>query len=165
MKINKKGIELIKKYESCKLEAYLCPAGIVTIGYGTTGKDIKLGMSITQKRAEKLLYNDIEKFETIVNKYELKLNENQFSAVVSLIYNIGQGNFNESTLVKLLIKNPNTKETIRLLEMSGNVIKFIGDVSELNVIEYNFLRWCNANGKGLKGLYNRRKSEYELYKS
>ena len=162
-KINQKGIDIIKKCEGCKLESYLCPARVWTVGYGSTGKAIIEGLNITQERADELLHNDINYFETILNKYKLKINENQFSALISLIFNIGAGNFNTSTLLKFLKINPNTKDTIKLSEITGNVIKYIKNVSELNLIEYNFLRWCNAKNKGLKGLFNRRKDEYELY--
>ena len=66
MKTSENGIELIKKFEGCKLTAYRDPVGVLTIGYGHTG-DVKEGQKITQKKAEDLLKKDLEKFETGVN--------------------------------------------------------------------------------------------------
>ena len=60
MNTSKYGINLIKKWESCRLTAYVCPAGVLTIGYGHTGKDVKKGMTITKKKAEELLLKDIK---------------------------------------------------------------------------------------------------------
>ena len=59
MNISQNGIELIKKFEGCRLEAYKCPAGILTIGYGHTGSEVHLGQKITQEQAEKYLKQDI----------------------------------------------------------------------------------------------------------
>ena len=71
------GIKLIKKWESCKLESYKCPAGLWTIGFGNTfyedGSKVKQGDKITQQRAEDLFKNLLPKFENIVNK-KIKIN-------------------------------------------------------------------------------------------
>ena len=89
MKISKNGIELIKKYEGCKLNAYLCPANVWTIGYGHT-KNVKEGDKITQEMAEQLLVNDLQQFENAVNAYCLRaLTQNQFDALVSFVFNLG----------------------------------------------------------------------------
>ena len=91
MKISKDGLDLIKKYEGCKLTAYVCPSGILTIGYGHTGSDVKQGMSITQEKAESLLVKDLERFEKHINKYDNKYHftQSQYNALVSFAYNIG----------------------------------------------------------------------------
>ena len=91
MKISKDGLDLIKKYEGCKLTAYVCPSGILTIGYGHTGSDVKQGMKITQEKAKSLLVKDLERFEKHVKKYDNKYHftQSQYDALVSFAYNIG----------------------------------------------------------------------------
>ena len=93
MKISDNGIELIKKFEGCQLTAYRCPAGVLTIGYGHT-KNVKEGQKITKKKAEQLLREDLERFETHVNSYrkKYKFNQNEFDALVSFAFNIGSIN-------------------------------------------------------------------------
>lgn len=90
MKTNTAGINLIKKYEGCVLTAYRCPAGVLTIGYGHTGTDVKEDMIITKAQAEKLLKADLIAFEKKVSAYDpiYHFNANQFSALVSFAYNM-----------------------------------------------------------------------------
>ena len=141
MKINQKGLDLIKSFEGCRLEAYLCPAGVPTIGYGTTkinGKAVKMGTKITQKQAEEYLKKDVEKFEKAVMKYNdvYHFTENQFSALVSFAYNIGS------------IDQLTAKGTRTIKEISAKIPA------------YN-----KANGVELKGLTRRRQAEKELFDS
>ena len=68
-KINKSGLNLIKKYEGCKLTSYICPAGVLTIGYGHTGKDVKPNKTITKKKAINLMKKEIARFERYINSY------------------------------------------------------------------------------------------------
>lgn len=138
MKINKKGLDLIKKYEGCRLKSYYCPAGVLTIGYGHTGKDVKKNQTITLSEAEALLKKDLAKFEKIVDKYNeiYHFNENEFSALVSFAYNIGN-------LDGLTSKGKRTRQEI----MEA------------------FPKYCNANGKRLLGLVNRRNEELRLFKT
>lgn len=133
MNTSDKGIDLIKKFEGCRLEAYKCPAGIWTIGYGHTG-GVTPGMRITQAEAEVYLRNDLHKFEQAVTKTGLKLNQNQFDALVSFTYNCGSG------CLQTLIKNRNLTQ--------------IADALTL----YN-----RANNKILDGLTKRRKMEREMF--
>ncbi|MEG0237934.1 MAG: lysozyme [Cetobacterium sp.] len=141
MKISQKGIELIKKFEGCKLESYKCPAGIWTIGYGTT-KGITSGMKITKEKAEELLKLDVEKFEKSVLKLvKVDLNQSQFDALVSFTYNLGEGNLSSSTLLKKL-----------------NNRDYYGASEE-------FQRWNKAGVKVLNGLIKRRESERNLFNS
>lgn len=134
-KINNKGLQLIKNFEGLRLKAYKCPAGILTIGYGHTGSDVKTGMVITPEKAEELLKKDLAKFEKAVEtNVKIKLNENQFSALVSFTYNCGVGN------LRTLVKNRNAKQ--------------IGDA----ILKYN-----KAGGKILSGLVKRRQAENKLY--
>lgn len=139
MKINKAGLDLIKKYEGCRLTAYKCPAGVLTIGYGHTD-GVKVGDTITQVQADLYLQSDVGNYENLVNEYNrnynYKFNRNQFSALVSFAFNCGAGN-----LAMLLQNGKRDKKTI----------------SE------KMLLYCNANGKPLKGLQDRRKAEQDLY--
>lgn len=149
MEINQSGIDLIVKYESFSAEPYLDPVGIPTIGYGSTyyedGTRVKMSdPSISKKRAEILFTYVLS--ETIINikRYlKVKLNSNQFSAIVSLVYNIGIGNFSTSTLLRLLNK--------------GN---FSGAADQ-------FLVWNKARVNGklkvLNGLTKRRAEERALF--
>ena len=139
MKTSDKGIGLIKRFEGLRLKAYLCPAGKPTIGYGHT-KDVKLGDVITEEEAEQLLREDLIVVENEINRHNLNLNQNQFDALVSFVYNVGIGNFRTSTLLKKIKANPNDK-----------------------TIANEFKRWVYSNGKRLPGLVKRREEEAELY--
>lgn len=85
MIITKTGIELIKKYEGCRLTAYYCPSGVLTIGWGHT-KNVYEGMTISQERADQLFMEDIERYYPIGN-----FNQNEFNALTSFGYNCGVG--------------------------------------------------------------------------
>lgn len=102
MKTSSHGLSLIKQFEGFRSQAYICPAGVLTIGYGSTGAHVKRGQVITEAEATSLLIKDAARFERAVNALGLKLTQNQFDALVSLAFNIGTGNFNKSTLVKRL---------------------------------------------------------------
>lgn len=95
--------DLIKKYEGCRLTAYKCPAGIWTIGWGSTvyedGKPVRQGDKITQKRADELL----DWYVKNKIKVPADLNKSQIEALQSLIYNIGQGAFDKSSLKKAIV--------------------------------------------------------------
>lgn len=138
--ITKRAIILIKKHEGCKLKAYKCPAGVWTIGYGHTGSGVLPGQVITTDNAEKLLIEDLSKFVDFINKLELSITENQFTALLSLVYNIGMGAFKASTLLKCIKANPTSSN-----------------------IKYEWLRWTKANGRSLPGLTTRRTEEVTLY--
>lgn len=139
MKTSDRGIELIKKHEALRLEAYKCPAGIWTIGYGHTRSVVK-DLVITEDLALQLLKQDLANAEYAVNRERLNLNQNQFDALVSFVFNLGSGNFQKSTLLRKIKNNPN-------------------DVS----IKEEFARWVYANGVVLPGLVKRRKEESNLY--
>lgn len=141
METNQKGIELIKRFEGCKLQSYKCPAGVWTIGYGHTHM-VKPGQSITEKQAETLLRNDLAVFERGVTSATAGcfLTSNQFSALVSFAFNVGVANLRNSTLLKKVRSNPDDK-----------------------AIAYEFRKWVYANGKPLDGLAKRREAESDLY--
>ena len=94
MKISQNGINLVKRFEGCRLMAYKCPAGVWTIGYGHTGSDVWQGLTITQAKAEQLLRQDMMKFETHVMKFNNRYhwNQNEFDALVSFAFNVGSIN-------------------------------------------------------------------------
>ena len=145
MKVNNKGIALIKSFEGCLLNAYLDSVRVPTIGYGATyyqnGTKVKIGDRITQEQANDLLEFHIQDFaKGVARLVTSEINENQFSALVSFAFNLGVGNLKKSTLLRKVNINPN-------------------DVS----IEQEFLKWNKAGGKVLSGLTRRRKAESNLY--
>lgn len=139
MNISKEGINLIKKFEGCELKAYKCAAGVWTIGYGST-HGIEKGMEISQERADMLLLEDVEKFEKIVNDaVNVSLVQCQFDALVSWTFNLGGGNLNSSTMLKVL-----------------NDRKYDEVPSQIK-------RWNKAGGKVNEGLIRRREAEALLF--
>ncbi|MBX9297603.1 lysozyme [Chromobacterium vaccinii] len=142
MKTNTAGINLIKQFEGVRLQAYQDAVGVWTIGYGHTGPEVKAGIRISQQQAEQLLATDLEKFETGVGKaVTVPLNANQFSALVSFSYNLGLGNLQSSTLLRLLNKGDYT-----------------GAAGQ-------FPLWNKAGGNVLPGLSRRRLAEQTLFQT
>ncbi|WP_084139914.1 lysozyme [Flavobacterium filum] len=152
MKTTQNGIQLLKNHEGLRLRAYddLQPnltitsasqiKGILTIGYGHTGTDVYVGQTITEAKAEEFLKADLIRFENNLNaKVLVPITSNIFDALISFSYNVGNGNFNKSTLLKLLNQNNYT------------------DAAE------EFLKWTKAGGKVLTGLVHRRNDERELF--
>jgi len=146
MKVSSNGFDIIKQFEGLRLKPYLCPAGKPTIGYGSTfyedGTKVTLNDNpITKERADELLEFIVnKKFVPYIDKLvKVPLSQNQFDALVSFIYNIGNENFRTSTLLAFLNKK-NYKESARQL-----------------------LRWDKSNKKVLSGLKERRKVEKELF--
>ena len=136
-KINKSGLNLIKKYEGCRLTSYICPAGVLTIGYGHTGNDVKKGMVITKKQANELLKKDLVRFKKEVMKYDsiYHWNENEYQALLSFAYNIG-------SIHQLTANGTRTKEQI------SKAIPL----------------YCRgSNGDKLPGLVKRRMEEQKLF--
>ncbi len=132
----------IKAWEGCRLAAYRCPSGVPTIGYGHTGADVYLGLTISQERAEKLFDADIARFARHVEKLlsGISLTGNQFDALVSLAYNIGAGAFELSTLLSKVRRDPND-----------------------HTIRAEFAKWVHGGGKVLPGLVKRRTAEANHY--
>ena len=145
MKIGKKGLELIKKYEGFYSKPYLDPIGIPTIGYGATyyPNKVKVTMKdkpLTEKQASDLLVQMLKVYENQVALLVRKpITQNQFDALVSLSYNIGSGAFKNSTLLKKL-----------------NAKDYAGAADQ-------FLVWNKGGGKVLKGLVRRRDAERALF--
>ena len=130
---------MIKSFEGLRLRAYKDAVGVWTIGYGTT-RAVRPGMVITRQKAEEFLQNDLKRFEDAVNgAVKVRINDNQFAALVSFTYNVGSGALRSSTLLRLLNQ--------------GN-IRGAAD---------QFPRWNRAGGRVLAGLTRRRNAERALF--
>lgn len=143
--VSKSGIDLICGFEGKELKSYDDGVGVWTIGFGTTiypnGIKVKKGDVCTLEQAKAYMAHDLKRFEQTVNSaVTVQLNQNQFDALVSLTYNIGQSAFKDSTLLKKL-----------------NAGDYLGASSQFDV-------WNKAGGKIIQGLVNRRKVEKELFK-
>lgn len=146
MIVSKNGLDLIKEFESFKSKPYLCPSQKATIGFGSTyypdGKKVTLqDKEITEEKAFEILeYIANKDFGSNINKVvKVPLNQNQFDALVSFAYNIGNGNFNSSTLLRWLNQGKYKEASIQLL------------------------RWDKSKGIVLNGLTKRRKAEKALF--
>lgn len=144
MKPSSEAYRLIKLFEGCKLSAYRCPAGVVTIGWGSVldalGKPIKMGSKITQEQADALLEREVEHKAVSVGAMTRDLKQCQFDSLVSFAYNCGIGALSSSTMLKKIKFNPNDP-----------------------AIKAEFMKWDKVAGKPLKGLTIRRAAEAKLY--
>lgn len=139
MRISKAGIDFIKEFEDFEPVAYLCPAGVWTIGYGHTG-DVHSGDEITELMAEQLLEADLGDAEEAVNDFvDVELKQHQFDALVSFTFNCGEGALRGSTLLRLL------------------------NGGDYDGAQKQFARWNKANGKVLPGLVKRREAEAKMF--
>lgn len=153
--LSEEGKNHIKKCEGCKLKAYKCPSGKLTIGYGHTNK-VYADDIITQKEAENLFEQDIIIHENNVKKLvKVPLSQNQFDALVSLEYNIGYNNFANSTILKLL----NAGDYI------GAANRFLCENVCAKTSEERYQgSWVfDSNKKVLPGLVQRRLKEKEMF--
>lgn len=142
MKISQKGIDLIKRFEGFRSKPYKCPAGVWTIGYGTTRGVTASTPEVSEAEAEALLRKDVAGFETqLAGFLPTTLKQNQYDAIVSFVYNLGVPAFKNSTLFRIIATFPNDKKRIKA----------------------EFGRWVHAGGKRLDGLVKRRAAEAELY--
>lgn len=99
---SRNGLPLVRQFEGCKLTAYLCPAGVPTIGYGRT-RGVKLGQKITQVQADTWVEQEYDEFEAAVRKLlRVPVSDNQLGALVSFAYNLGTGALAGSTLLRKL---------------------------------------------------------------
>lgn len=130
-----KAIEIIKKYEGCRLTAYKCPAGVYTIGYGHT-KKVKKSDKITQEKAEEYLQADIVRFMKNVDKYDkmYHFTNNEYCALLSFAFNLG-------SIDQLTAYGTRSKKTIAS----------------------KMLLYVNCKGKPLRGLIDRRRDEFNLF--
>jgi len=135
------GLALIKKFEGCELEAYQCSAGVWTIGYGHT-KGVQEGDEWSEDHANHMLEVELEEYEGYINDMvNVELNQNQFDAMVSWVFNLGPTNLKNSSLLRIL--------------NSTHV-----DWAD---IPYQIQRWNKVNGVPNEGLKKRRKAEALLF--
>ncbi|WP_436897661.1 lysozyme [Acinetobacter gyllenbergii] len=144
MAISQVGIDLITSFEDLRLTAYDDGVGVWTIGFGTTvypnGGKVKKGDVCTKAQAMSFFQHDLRRFETAVNSaVKVPVSQNQFDALVSLTYNIGEAAFKGSTLLKKL-----------------NAKDYAGAADQ-------FPQWNKGGGKVMKGLVRRRAAERELF--
>jgi GH24 family phage-related lysozyme (muramidase) len=143
--VSTRGLALIREFEGCKLRAYKCPAGVWTIGYGTTriaGKPVKPSLTISQAEAEILLQHQVAEHWNEAEKHILhadELAQEQVDALASFVFNVGVGAFRGSTLLKMLNQGQDTKAADE------------------------FTKWNKAGGKVSHGLTRRRRAERELF--
>jgi len=142
------SLRIIKKWEGCRLEAYYCPAGVPTIGYGSTrliDGPVRMGDKITQQMADEMLQNEVENLFApgvfTLLPMAKKWRPEQQAAIVSFAYNVGLGALEESTLRKRLLAGEDANKVV---------------IEELP-------RWNKAGSKVLEGLVNRRKDEVALF--
>lgn len=139
MRTSQRGLSLIKSFEGLRLLAYRDAVGVLTIGYGAT-RGVKAGMSVTKEQAERMLLNDVQRFEAEVERLvKAPLSGNQWDALVSFTYNLGAANLESSTLLRKL-----------------NTGDYAGAAEQ-------FPRWNKAGGKVLPGLVRRREAERVLF--
>ena len=139
MQISKEGLALIKFFEGCELEAYKCPAGVWTIGYGHT-KDVKEGDKINKDEANNLLEEEMIEYESYIDDMvDVELNQSQYDALCAWVYNLGPSNLGNSTLLKVL------------------------NEGKYEEVPQQIKRWNKANGEVLTGLIRRREAEALLF--
>ena len=140
--IGKKGLELIKKFEGFKSKPYVCQAGKWTIGYGHTNGVTEATRPVTEEEAETMLMEDLMRVTGDLNRLVPEsLTQGQFDALCSFCYNLGVPAFQNSTLRKVIDRNPNDHERIRT----------------------EFMRWVYVKGRSSDGLIRRREEEADLY--
>ena len=139
MKISEEGLSLIKKFEGCELNAYEDAVGIPTIAYGRI-KNVKMGDSCTKEQAEDWLAEEMPEYEGYINdQVKVDLEQNQFDALCSWVYNLGPTNLKSSTLLKVL------------------------NEGDYNGVPAQIKRWNKAGGSVLDGLTRRREAEALLF--
>lgn len=141
MKTSAKGIALIKQSEGFRAKAYKCPAGVLTIGYGTTA-GVTPEMVVTEAEATALMTKHVSGIEKQLNGLYLRLRQSQFDALVDFIYNLGFGKFLNSSLLDMIRVNPDSSN-----------------------IPTEFRKWKNVKGLPNDGLIFRREAEIRLYQS
>ena len=142
--INQAGIDLIKRWEGCKLKAYKCSAGVWTVGYGLTSRAgfIEVGPDtvLTQEEADWYLEKVVDDFSSKISPMiTAPINENQFAAFVSLAYNIGVGAFQKSSALRRF------------------------NAGQIMEVPAAMRMWKKAGGKVVQGLVNRREAEVKLF--
>ena len=133
-------IEKVKEFEGFRRDAYRDAAGVLTIGYGHTGSDVREGDRITTYGAEQLLMIDLQEHEAAVRRLHVARTQGQFDALVSFVFNLGIKRLQRSTLLKVIRKGGSHHQ-----------------------IQREFKRWVYADGKKLRGLERRRAWESKRF--
>ena len=137
--VNGAGRALIKEFEGLRLQAYLCPAGLWTIGYGHT-RTARPGMAVTAEQADWLLDDDLRQVAREVERLvSVPLNDNQFAALVCFTFNVGARHLQQSSLLRLLLRGWYEQVPAQLL------------------------RWNKVRGEAMGGLTRRRAAEARLW--
>ena len=156
MQVSQAGIDLIKEFEGCHLQAYPDPktgGDPWTIGFGATGPDIYKGLVWTQDQADERLLKDIDAREAIVNQYvTVPLTQGQFDAMVSIIFNVGYGSTRRNGIIRLKSGEPST------LLAKLNAGDYEGAANE-------FGRWISPGSPVERGLKRRRAAEVKMFNS
>lgn len=139
MRTSLQGLQLIKDFEGLRLKAYLCPAGVPTIGWGHT-RGVRIGETITESQASDYLVEDIAPIEVLLNSQHINFRQEQFDALVSWIFNLGVNAFGGSTMLKYIRDNRSDED-----------------------ITDQMVRWVNAGKKPLVGLKRRRIAEANMF--
>lgn len=145
MKASDRIRNLIMGWEGCRLTAYRCPGGVLTIGYGHTGSDVTPGLTISQQTADELFDKDLARVEDELQRWMHidgvpRLTQGQYDALVSFAYNLGVPRLRSSTLWRKVIMCPSDPS-----------------------VAAEFMRWVNAGGKRMPGLVSRREQEAQIY--
>ncbi len=138
---SKKGLNLTKQFEGLRLSAYADQVGVLTIGYGHTGRGVHAGQTITQEQADALLVSDVAAAVACINRLVTsRINQNQFDALVDFAFNLGCSSLAGSMLLRLV----NREEFAAAAEQ--------------------FQRWDHAGGVVVQGLLERRRAEADLFR-
>jgi lysozyme len=141
VKISQAGKDLIISFEGIRLEAYKCPAGVWTIGVGSTVPAVHAGEVITKQQALARFDKDLAKFENAVDRLvKVPLTQNQFDALVSFTFNVGEGALAKSTLLKKL------------------------NAGDYDAVPSELMKWTKGGGKELPGLVRRRRAEAAMWR-
>jgi lysozyme len=136
-----KGLALTEQFEGCRLTAYQDQVGVWTIGYGHTGPEVVTGMTITLEQAQDFLLADVKSAAACVNKVvSITLTQDEFDALVDFVFNLGQGAFAHSTLLRDL------------------------NAGQLEAAAAQFQSWDKAGGAVVAGLLRRRQAETALFR-
>ena len=140
MQLSQQGFDYLKRREELRTEAYLDSGSVPTIGYGHIGPEVHLNLVWSEQQCEDQYRQDLKPREAVVNKLvQVPLSQNQYDALVSLVFNIGNGNFANSTLLRML------------------------NAGDYNGATKQFDRWIYDDGKIVQGLINRRKFDRDVF--
>lgn len=142
MRASQNAVDMIKRFEGCRLESYQDQGGVWTIGWGSTGPGIRENLKISQRVADGMLLGDIGWLsQDLAQLVGISLNQNAFDACMSLVYNIGLGAFKSSTMLKLILQH------------------------KLSLAAEEFPKWDHVQGVVSPGLLARRLAEQTLFQT